>query len=463
MAPGHGAANASQGLIDRRNGEAELATRELTIAAESISSVAARHELQRAGVPYRPSPAFTRLLSRPEYFSASFYRLPLPQQSLQEEAAKEAEKNAFLEAISRKQNALGDSIEGAASDMQRIVGSALSGSGAMAVVYPGLDRQVYGRAVQHLVDAAAEFAAGRDAAQAKMAALRQGLEASWDGNPTEQCGAAEAALEQNLHEQAAVYKQFEDTYFKKLRREVSDITNYPFLYSSPLTARAEYLGYIQKFAGAVGDTAALLPLESPICRQLPRTSGTEHGPAPDEPDCPLKLSFNVHVVKIKMTCTELSFEFEAGLDFKATKNFRSGETSLTGGVGADVGALNVEGTVVITWDRNNNLSHVGLETGMSAQIGSVPGLSGAVETAVTGEDAGLKGHDLVDVSTHTSIGVSLGPNGVEPEIGGDARLVPRPTCAAAGAVTFESPQSGQRVPLGGLSPLSLRRAARHRD
>ena len=132
--------------------------------------------------------------------------------------------------------------------------------------------------------------------------------------------------------------------------------------------------------------------------------------------------------KFSADCTSIGFEFEAGLKFSAKKNFQSGETTLKGGVGADlelgpVGQVEGSGQFVVVWDRGNSLSFIGVESSASAGLSGIPGLSGTLDTgdgvAVTGSlPTGTP--DVVNVSSETRLGVTLGPRGVEPTLQGSA-------------------------------------------
>jgi len=75
------------------------------------------------------------------------------------------------------------------------------------------------------------------------------------------------------------------------------------------------------------------------------------------------------------------------------------------------------------WDRGDNLSFVGVESSASASLSGIPGLEGAIDT---GDGTSVGGSvpgptpDLVNVSSETRLGVTLGPRGVKPTLSGSA-------------------------------------------
>jgi len=169
---------------------------------------------------------------------------------------------------------------------------------------------------------------------------------------------------------------------------------------------------------------AVMPTAGPPCVNLPPSKGSARDDKlPDANDCPLSLKANLIVAKLKADCKSLSFEFEAGLDFKAKKDFRSGETTLSAGVGANVGVADVSGGFVASWNKDNNLSYVGMQVSASAGISGISGLSGTANTSsstsVTASTSSLT-PDVVNVKASSTVGVTIGPSGVEPSVGGGA-------------------------------------------
>jgi hypothetical protein len=135
-------------------------------------------------------------------------------------------------------------------------------------------------------------------------------------------------------------------------------------------------------------------------------------------------------VKLKGDCKSIALDFEAGLKFSAKKDFQSGETTLKGGLGVDmdvahIGQLEGNAAFVVVWDRGDDLSFVGVESGASASIAGIPGLEGQLETGdatLGGSLPGTGSSDIVKVSSETTLGVTLGPRGVEPTLRGNAGI-----------------------------------------
>jgi len=229
-----------------------------------------------------------------------------------------------------------------------------------------------------------------------------------------------------------------------------------FLWRDLANARLTYLrfatpearSYRAAFAGAVGaylvqvkNLNDQLPLLQDPCAGANWMKGPEYELAPVEPgDCPFSLEVKAVVATLKMDCTSIGFDFEAGLAFSVKKDFaHKGETTLTAGVGAkadlfDVGSAAVSGQFVLVWDRGNELSYVGVEAKAGAKISGIPGLSGTLDTDTFNLDraAGEKPEgpsievsgeeltkDLVKVGQTTKLGVSIGPKGINPELDGE--------------------------------------------
>ena len=148
---------------------------------------------------------------------------------------------------------------------------------------------------------------------------------------------------------------------------------------------------------------------------------------------------NAVVATLHIDCHSFGFDFQAGLAFGVTKDFTSGETTLTAGVGAkmdlsSIGSASATGQMVIVWDAGNDLSYVGVEAIAGAKISGIPGLSGTLagDTLDLGRDAGAPSEgpsitatgadltkDLVKVGSDTKLGVTIGPRGCDPSLSGE--------------------------------------------
>jgi hypothetical protein len=194
-----------------------------------------------------------------------------------------------------------------------------------------------------------------------------------------------------------------------------------------------YLGYVAKLNSE-------LPLVEDPCagQDISRAAKFELAP-PGPGECPFSIDMHAVVATLHMDCTSFGFDFEAGLKFSATKDFTSGETTLTAGVGAKmdlngIGSAGGSGQFVLVWDAGNDLSFVGVEAVASAKISGIPGLSGTLagDTLDLGREAGTESagpsvtasgaditKDLVKVGSNTRLGVTIGPKGCDPSLSGE--------------------------------------------
>jgi hypothetical protein len=143
------------------------------------------------------------------------------------------------------------------------------------------------------------------------------------------------------------------------------------------------------------------------------------------------------VLTLSMDCHRFGFDFQAGLAFSASKDFVSGETTLTAGVGVktdlgSIGKASASGQMVVVWDADNSLSFVGVEAVAGAKLSGIPGLSGVLDgnTGDLGAEGPAEGpslkvsgadlmKDIVKVESDTRLGVTIGPKGVEPSLSGE--------------------------------------------
>jgi len=208
-----------------------------------------------------------------------------------------------------------------------------------------------------------------------------------------------------------------------------ELTYLPLIFGGD-AYRQQFYALVIAYLRNMGELAAVNPIHTYECKVilLEGKVTPAYGELPSPGKCPIKINLKCKVGKLKLDCTSIGFEVEAGLKFGAKKDFKSGETTLTGGLGVDMGLSKVgqvEGSAqfVVVWDRGNNLGFVGVESSASASLGGIPGLSGSADT---GEGTSVGGStpditpDLVNVSSETKLGVTLGPRGVEPTLTGHA-------------------------------------------
>lgn len=455
LAPAHGAANASSGVIAQSEGKTAEATAHFKAAAEATSSPAAIYELDRSDTHFATPPGFLRLVRFHEYFNPYHYIPPATQKNLDEAEAKEAEVKAFGELISKQLNDV-TKLAGQfalvgqqAMIQQMMMGGAKSGGAQFD--YSHLDSKRLeqplhdvvdrcGRATKEFEKLLSDFAFLTASARSREQALDHAWQEKYgdkigEGNdPAEAEAALKSVCEQKkgiaqecLDMMSTRYVTFSDQTLPPLRAAVNDALNcLPFALPAPMVG-SQFYGTIAQYFQVVALVNGSLPIMGPPCNNLPKAKGSalnDDLPSPD--DCPLSIKINLVVAKIKADCKSLGFEFEAGLAFKAKKDFRSGETSLTAGVGADIGAASVNGGFVVCWNKDNNLSYLGMQVGASAGISGIPGLSGTADTSsvasgtsVTASKGGLT-PDVVKVDASSSVGVTIGPNGVEPQVNGSA-------------------------------------------
>jgi len=88
-----------------------------------------------------------------------------------------------------------------------------------------------------------------------------------------------------------------------------------------------------------------------------------------------------------------------------------------------IGKVEGSGQLVVVWDRGDDLAFVGVQSSASASISGIPGLEGEVdvnEDTTVGASLPTGTPDLVNVSSETTLGVTLGPRGMEPTLRGNA-------------------------------------------
>lgn len=437
LAPGHGAAHVALGVIAEAAGRHAVATGHFQQATASHSSPLARRVLKSRKTAFRTPRGFFGMMPKQDYFSPSSYQPVAAQKNLAEYATKKAEKAAY-DAVLRKAIAQQDSA------MSEGMLALMMGAGAAKKeAYAKLDWDNFSkswnaeeemeRAVQAL--GARQLAIGR---------LRQELgqivpEYAGGGTPENlfdcerKAGPAQAYLEKMAYE----YEMMQaETLFRWRAVTNQQLTYLRFMVPAP-TYKTSFAGQVQAYLGLVQTLNQQLPLLSNPCGKREDLRSQRDLAALEPGPCPFSVQVEFVVVTLTMDCTHLGFDFQAGLAFSASKDFVSGETTLTAGVGAKtdlsgIGKASVSGQIVVVWDGDNALSFVGVEAVAGAKLSGIPGLSGIVD-GNTGDlgAAGPKGgpsvevsgadltQDLVKAGADTRLGVTIGPKGVEPSLSGE--------------------------------------------
>ena len=452
-APDHGAAQASLGVVAQAEGKAAEATEHFKAAAESNSSPAACYELDRSNTPSATPSSFLRLLRTHEYFNPHHFVPPAPQGDLDEYNTKQAEIETFLQLVTSQHDIAAKlAVDGLVAGQRELMREMMLAQNAPAsgaqFGYGTLDSKRLGKPytdflelISHIPGKVTQLQDGLGFLRAEAADKQGKLEADWENTYHDQFGEGKdptAALEAKkklcdkkreiaqacLKAMSGRYAEFVEQTLPPLRVATNDALNcLPLVIPAPMIRNQFYTitsSYLQ-MAALVG---AVMPTAGPPCVNLPPSKGSARDDKlPDANDCPLSLKANLIVAKLKADCKSLSFEFEAGLDFKAKKDFRSGETTLSAGVGANVGVADVSGGFVASWNKDNNLSYVGMQVSASAGISGISGLSGTANTSsstsVTASTSSLT-PDVVNVKASSTVGVTIGPSGVEPSVGGGA-------------------------------------------
>jgi len=450
QAPSHGAAHASLGVIAQSEGKAAEAAAHFKTAAEAVSSPAARYELDRSHGSCAVPPGLLGLLRAHEYFNPHHFIPPEPQNELDKAKSKKAELDAFLRLVATNRS-LANAIakESLAKGQQVFMGQMMSpGNGRFG--YGGLDTKRLAQPWQEyaslcvdlrpkIENARREIKALADESMAKQSEVDQDFEKTYGktfgegagpaaGNAFKQlCVDKRKIAQYYLVQMSARYEQFVDKTLVPLRVSANDALNcFPLFEPAPLV-KPMFYGVVDTYLEGVAKITEVMPIVVGPCDSTPSVESfarTDELPSPM--GCPFNLSINLVVVKLNADCSSLGFEFEAGLDFKAVKNFRSGETTLTAGVGADVGVADINGGFVVSWNKDNKLSYIGMEVGASAGVSGIPGLSGTVDTSSVASGTSVSGStgsltpDLAKAGMTSTLGVTIGPNGVEPQIGGSA-------------------------------------------
>lgn len=439
-APGHGPANLAAGIIAQHEGRKAEAIAHFRRATESNSSPQARRALQSQRQSYRPPKGFFGMMPKPEYFSPGSFEPVRAQKLLAEHDAKRAEKTGLDQALRALMASQEKEFQ---HDMARLLAVTTSGRAKGPGPYAKLDWSGHIKSL----DEEGRLKRAQDRLVVRMRAiyeLRAQLERTRTPgapeSPIPECERRRPVAQAALDKMAAEYeKAVGETLF--LWR---DVTNTRLAYLPFTTTednyRASYFGTVTAYLGFVKTLNDLLPLVPDPCagQDTAKVPKFELA-APDASRCPFSIDIDAVVATLHMDCRTFGFDFEAGLAFSATKDFSSGETTLTAGVGAkmdlhSVGSASVSGQMVMVWDAENALSFVGVEANAAAKLSGIPGLAGTLagDTLDLGRDPGAPSEgpsvtmtgedltkDLVKVGSTTRLGMEVGPHGCDPHLSGE--------------------------------------------
>lgn len=441
LAPGHGAANLAAGIIAESEGRHAEAREHFRRATASNSSLQARKILKQQRQSFRAPRGFMGMLPKQEYFSPSAFAPVKPQKLLAEHDLKRAEKEAYGKELKRLIGIQQSVIEhGAAQALSDALGGRME---RPARVYAKLDWDNHAKSMD--VEGKLSLALKRLAArQLAISRLRVELDRTptpgVPEDPTPSCVRRRPVAQAALVKMAAEYeKMVDETLY--LWRDVTnwELTRLRFILP-PTTYRASFAGQVMMYLGYVEKLNSELPLVQDPCAGQDLTPSARFELAAPEPgECPFSIEMNAVVATLHIDCQRFGFDFQAGLAFSVTKEFTSGETTLTAGVGAkmdlsSIGTAGVTGQMVFVWDAGNDLSYVGVEAIAGAKLSGIPGLSGtlAEDTFDLGREPGAESEgpsltatgpdltkDLVKVGSDTKLGVTIGPRGCDPSLSGE--------------------------------------------
>lgn len=439
--PAHGTANLAAGIIAEHEGRKAEAVAHFKRASASNSSPQARRVL-RAQRQSQPTPkGFFGMMPKPEYFSPGAFEPVRPQKLLAEHDVKRAKKLGY-------DQALRDLMAKQEKDFQRemagMLATAMSGKlGSRPNPYAKLDWSGHIASL----DEEGRLQRAQDRLVVRMQAiyqLREQLDhARTPGvpeSPVPECERRRPVAQAALDKMVVEYeKAVDETLF--IWRDVTNsrLGYLPFTTTAD-THRASYYGTVTAYLGFVRTLNELMPLvQDPCAGQGKDARARFELVAPAVRDCPFSIDIDAVVATLHMDCKTFGFDFEAGLAFSATKDFTSGETTLTAGVGAkmdlaSVGSAGVSGQMVLVWDAGNDLSFLGVEANAAAKLSGIPGLSGTLarDTFDLGREPGAPSEgpavtmtgadltqDLVKVGSTTRLGMEVGPRGCDPHLSGE--------------------------------------------
>lgn len=457
LAPGHSAANASMGVIKEAAGDHAAAAKHFQTSASTGGSSVARRALRNLNQSHSTPRSFRRVAPVTEFFNPRHFTPPEAAPSLEQIETKAAEKSAFLaylsehiEKAARLREEAGQKLASKITTQPDMAYLATLDPGAGIGLAQVADQDSRLRRAIQLAEDVEKAMTDMDAlwqqGEDKVEQIRSAFRAEWKGRDREigEGGSMNAAFEAASKKLCADERAIMDTQWKQVSRRYNELvavvfnrerigTNetltYLALRANGDMYRQEFYNIVIDHLGRIGQLAGANPIRHYTCGPNPLAGGfgAPQGEIPGLGSCPLKVSAKFAGVKLSADCKSVGIDFEAGLKFSAKKDFQSGETTLKGGVGVDMdlhGAGSVEGSgaFVVVWDRGNDLSFIGVESTASATIAGLDG-----DFTEEGVDYGAKlpnsgTRDVVNVSSETTLGVTLGPRGVEPTLRGNAGI-----------------------------------------
>jgi len=437
VAPGHGVANLAAGIIAESEGRHAEAKAHFKKAAASNSSPQARRILNQQRESYRGPKGFMGMLPKPEYFSPGAFEPVRPQKLLAEYELKKAERAAYGAALKKLIEEQDQTIQ---VDTLKLIGKI---DGNELGPYAKKDWSTFIKNLDE--EARLSRAAQRMAArQLALSELRVELDRTRTpgsaDSPIPSCERRRPIAQAALGKMAIEYEKMVDEVLYTWRDATNKRLDYLRYIQPESMYRISFMASVNAYLRIVYTLNDNLPLVADPCAgQNLQDWGKFELVPPGSGPCPFSINVDVMVATLHMDCRSFSFDFEAGLKCSAKKDFVSGETTLTGGVGADVdlhgvGSAGVNGQLVFVWDGNNDLSFVGVEASAEAKLSGIPGLSGTLagDTLDLGGEAGAdsggpsitaKGPDLMEdivkVGSRTRLSVEIGPRGMEPSLSGE--------------------------------------------
>lgn len=437
---GHGTANLAAGIIAEHEGRKAEAVAHFKRASESNSSPQARRVLRALRETPRPPKGFFGMMPRPEYFSPGAFEPVRPQKLLAEHDTKRAEKLGYEQALRALMAAQEKEFQ---QEMAGLLATVMSGRSGRPNPYAKLDWSGHIKSL----DEEGRLKRAQDRLVVRMQAIYQLREQlnhtrtpGVPESPVPECERRRPVAQAALDKMVVEYeKAVDETLF--IWRDVTNsrLGYLPFTTTAE-TYRASYFGSVTAYLGFVRTLNELMPLvPDPCAGRENDTHAKFELVAPGARDCPFSIDIDAMVATLHMDCHSFGFDFQAGLAFSATKDFTSGETTLTAGVGAkmdleSVGSAGVSGQMVIVWDAGNDLSFVGVEANAGAKLSGIPGLAGTLagDTFDLGREPGAPSDgpsvtatgadltkDLVKVGSTTRLGMEVGPRGCDPHLSGE--------------------------------------------
>lgn len=426
LAPRLGAAHTSLGILAQSQGDQAGAVAHYQAAIADTYSPAARLALDRQNVRFHLPASFARIATTGEYFNPGHFVPPRPPRRGEEGKMKHRELEAFENYLAEKKQAMdvqqqaavaaGDKIT--ESDPMRALAmvqspTPLAGLFLVATVEAHLDGQdIIDEAIKKYHSDVARLEQEKDAAIKQINdefqktygdKYGEGMDDATIAAHDKLCPDRKAAVDAYLKACADDYEQMEQIVLPRLRNRTNTILTYLSITSSGPFYQAAFAGEVKEYFDRVSELADMIVIEEASCKE-PFITGNGKKPEGEIPrfgNCPIHVKVDLEVATLKADCQSFGFEFKAGLEFSATKDFISGETTLTAGLGIpeqDLGhGIAGQGSAefVITWDRRNNLSYVGVQ--MEGEIAAGSGIGKLTEK--------------------TSLGVIIGPGGVTPDLG----------------------------------------------